>query len=1092
MVGENRIETNNSPARDDSMVMMPECCIFIADMAQETAKFIVYKSSAGSGKTFTLVREYLKIVLQNPEQFRQVLAITFTNKAANEMKERVIKNLILLAEPENNRREDAIKYLLPQLVEHLKLSEAQIKSRASIVLRLIMHHYAEFAISTIDSFTHRVIRTFAHDLKIPMNFEVELDVETMLSQSVDLLISQVGSDEQLTRVMVDFAEKKADDEQSWQIEKDLNEFGKTLLSEASISSLDEIRSYDLATFMIVRNNLLGWKSKWENILKKLTVEAVELINREHISMDSFNGKSKSILNYLQIVAQGKFDKIKPTGYALKSLETGEWVGSKAASGQLAAFDRIASRVLIIGKSILEMTQKELPRYILCKLLLNHLFSTALLSEIEKTLDSLCLENNKLLISEFNRRISRIVQEQPAPFIYERLGERYHHYLIDEFQDTSILQWQNLLPLIENSLASYRMNLVVGDAKQAIYRWRSGDAEQFEKLPLLIRDKPDLLLESRERALVNHYKKQDLLQNHRSSPVIVDFNNRFFTCISGVLPGHYGEAFKHATQETAKKTKPGMVRIEKVVKGDEDERNYEDVLHDKIFSIIGELHEDHFPLKDLAILCRENKKAAKIAAYLIRRGIPVISSESLLLTQSEEVNFLMAWMRHLVDPADGIPMVHILRYLLDKKLLTGLMLEEFCGPGMVPENDRFHKLLSVQFPFTEYNLLKSRELFSLSQFLVYHFKLNGLNDSYLRFFQDTVLEFVKDHRGGLPEFIEWWEEKSKKASVVIPEGIDAIRIMTIHKAKGLQFPAVIFPHADEQVRATQKNLWVRLDEDYAMPLQTACLPAQKTLTETIYNEVYEDEMNRSLVDMVNVLYVALTRPEERLYVLAKDFPEKTDSTPSVPKFFSRFFMDEGSWEVGRNIYQYGERWQRPESIEKSDKDDIAGAPPVSRPSLKMLLRRHAPKVWDMEDPVKNREWGNLVHLVMSQISHSGRVGPVLQEMLENGTISSVQHRELSSLMDDILKNREISPFFDPAFEVRNEPEILTTDGILYRPDRVVMKNDRVTIIDYKTGKHSDAHRSQILDYAGLLRDMKYHVEGAYLLYLDQVPELLKVI
>jgi ATP-dependent exoDNAse (exonuclease V) beta subunit len=1061
-------------------------------MIDQTAKFIVYKSSAGSGKTFTLVREYLKIVLQNPDQFRQVLAITFTNKAANEMKERVIKNLILLAEPENNRDEDAIKYLLPQLVDQIKLTEAQIKSRALIVLHLIMHHYAEFAISTIDSFTHRVIRTFAHDLKIPMNFEVELDVETMLSQSVDLLISRVGSDEQLTRVMVDFVEKKADDEQSWQIEKDLNEFGKTLLSESSIQALDDIRSYDLETFMVVRTNLLGWKSKWENIFKKLAVEVVELIDRERLTVDSFIQKNKSVLVYLQNMAQGKFDKISPNSYAQKSLESGEWISPKAPAGQLAAFDRIASRVIPVGKRMLEITEQELPRYILCKLLLNHLFSTALLSEIGITLDSLCLENNKLLISEFNRRISRIVQEQPAPFIYERLGEKYHHYLIDEFQDTSILQWNNLLPLIENSLASYRMNLVVGDAKQAIYRWRSGDAEQFEKLPRLIRDKPDPLLDSREQALINHYKKEDLLQNHRSSPVIVNFNNRLFACIAGLLPEHYGEAFKHATQETARKNKPGMVRIEKVVAGEDDEKNYEDVLHEKIVSIIGELQEDHFPLKDLAILCRENKKAAKIAAYLIRQGIPVISSESLLLTQSEQVNFLVAWIRHLVDPSDGIPIVHILRYLHDKGLMKDVMLEEFCGPNIDPQSDRFYKLLSEQFPFIDYNRLKSLEIFGLIQYLVYHFNLNNLNDSYLRFFQDVVLEFVKDHRGGLPEFLEWWEDKSLKASVVIPEGIDAVRIMTIHKAKGLQFPAVIFPHADEQVRATQKNLWVDLDEDYARPLKTACLPVQKSLTETIYKEVYEDEMNRSLIDMVNVLYVALTRPEERLYVLTKDFPEKTDSTPSVPKLLSRFFMDEGSWEKGRELYQYGSRWQRAKPDDKTDKVDVSPEPAVCRPSLKMLLRRHAPKAWDMESPGKNLEWGNLVHLVMSEISDLNKVETVLQELVENGTISTIQRQQLSTLLNGILNNPEISSFFDPDYEARNEPEIMTADGIFYRPDRVVMKNNRATIIDYKTGKHREEHRSQILEYAGLLREMKYEVEGAFLLYLDRMPELLKII
>ncbi len=281
------------------------------NMANESARFIVYKSSAGSGKTFTLVREYLKIVLQNPEQFRQVLAITFTNKAANEMKERVIKNLLLLADYENNKDRDAVKYLLPQLTGQLGLSAIQVKSRAALVLRLIMHNYAEFAISTIDSFTHRVIRTFAHDLKIPMNFEVELDTEALLSEAVDLLISRVGSDDRLTSVMVDFVEKKAGDEMNWQIEKDLKLFGGTLLSESGISAINEIRSYDLDTFMNVRKNLAAWKSTWESTLKKLAADAVALVEGVRLVQQSFTGQSRGILPYLQNLALGKFEKIMP-------------------------------------------------------------------------------------------------------------------------------------------------------------------------------------------------------------------------------------------------------------------------------------------------------------------------------------------------------------------------------------------------------------------------------------------------------------------------------------------------------------------------------------------------------------------------------------------------------------------------------------------------------------------------------------------------------------------------------------------------------------------------------------------------------------
>jgi ATP-dependent exoDNAse (exonuclease V) beta subunit len=881
---------------------------------------------------------------------------------------------------------------------------------------------------------------------------VELDTDTLLSKAVDLLISQVGSDDQLTRIMVDFVENKAGDELSWQIEKDLNDFGKTLLQESGISSLVELRKYDLATFMKVRTSLLSWKFSWENDIRKITSDIVAMFNRESLTSEAFIQKERGIFAYLNSLANGRFDKIKPNSYATTALQSGEWIGRNSSPGHKAAFDRIEVAILQAGKQLLEMIEHDLPRYFLCRLLLNNLFSTALLSEIEKTLNNLCLENNKLLISEFNRRISSVVKEQPAPFIYERIGERYLHYLIDEFQDTSILQWHNLLPLVENALASNRMNLVVGDAKQAIYRWRSGDARQFEILPQLIHDIPDPVLDQREQTLMRHYRQENLARNHRSSQVIVDLNNKLFTFFSTFLPSPYGDPFKNAIQETGKTDKPGLVRIEKICGDDvEEEKKYDDLVHDKILSIITEITEDNYSYRDLAILCRDNRKASGIATYLIGQGIPVVSSESLLLTQSDHVNFLLAWIKHLVDPFDAIAMLQIIHFMADRKMMPGVAPEDFFKRLESPDPAAFYLLLSKHFSFLDYHYLKSLEIFGLVQFLVHHFDLGNRNNSYLRFFQDVILEFVKLRHGGLPEFLEWWEDKSTKASVIIPDGINAVRIMTIHKAKGLQFPAVIFPFADEHVRVTWKYLWVPVDDQIAEPLKTAYLPANKSLVDTVYADVYEDEHNRSVVDMANVLYVALTRPEERLYVLTKDFPEKNDDPASVPKWFSRFFMSEGLWQKNRLVYQYGDRWKREEPAKPPQEQETPSVPFAGRPSLDMLLRRHAPLAWDMEEPERNREWGTLVHLVMEKVTHTGQVDEVLQNLVVDGLISSTQQVELLSLLKEIIENPAISAFFEPSTEARNEPEILTREGVLFRPDRALIRQNSVTIIDYKTGK-----------------------------------------
>jgi ATP-dependent exoDNAse (exonuclease V) beta subunit len=864
------------------------------------------------------------------------------------------------------------------------------------------------------------------------------------------------------------------------------------LSESSIAALGEIRTYDLDTFMKVRDSLNTWKAKWEKTLKELGKEAMGLIDSRRLEADAFIQKNSGIYAYVRNLAAGLQDKIKPGKNAQKALESKEWINSKASPPEVAAFEEISPRVLEIGGKVLEMTSGEYPRYMLCRLLLNHLFSTALLSETEKTLNDLCLESNKLLISEFNRRISQIVRDQPAPFIYERLGEKYYNFLVDEFQDTSILQWHNLLPLIENSLASNRMNLVVGDAKQAIYRFRAGDALQLEMLPHLIKDNPDPLLDSREQTLIRHYQPENLSVNHRSAKVIVDFNNRFFTLISGILPEPYGLPFRDAVQETARLDKPGMVRIEKIGKNEDEDLTYQDLVHQKIAAVLRELKEDNFPLRDLAILCRDNIKASKIAAFLVCEGVPVISSESLLLSQSEHVNYLVAWIRHLVDPADNNPLMHILQYITTHGLAAGIRLEDFFGKNKNTDATGVYDALKKHFPFLDREQLRGLELFGLVQYLVYHFRLYMLDDSYLRFFQDQVLEFVQKKSGSLPEFIEWWEDKGSKASVIIPDGIDAVRIMTIHKAKGLQFPVVIYPFADEQVRSTRSHLWVPLTDEIARPLKTAYLPAQNSLLETEYANMYEDEMARSYVDMVNVLYVALTRPEERLYVLVKDFPAETDGKPSVPKLFSRFLNEEESWQPGNNLFQAGERWMRKTQVDINEKAEGREEPASCRPTLKMLLRPHAPQAWDMEDPEKNREWGNLVHLAMSKISKADEMEQVLEDLLIDGIVTKQQLEDLLALMKKILENSEISVFFDPSYEVRNEPEILTKDGILFRPDRVMTRDGRITIIDYKTGYPKEAHRRQVIEYSGLMGEMNCPVEGAYLLYLNKQPEVHRVI
>ncbi len=1072
-------------------------------MSQSDKNFIVYKSSAGSGKTFTLVREYLKIVLRDPELFRNVLAITFTNKAANEMKERMVRYLMGLSDPLTRTKDKAVTELLSQLTAQLNMSENQIFVRAEKVLKLIMHHYGEFSISTIDSFTHRVIRSFAHDLNIPMNFEVELDSDTMLAESVDELVSMVGTDPILTRVLVEFVEKKAGDELSWQIEKDLNEFGKALLKEDSIGFINQLRKYDLDTFMEVKSRLYVWRTRFEKQVTEIAGKALALASHAGLDDQSVYQKKRGVLNYLSRLVHAKSEVTLPNSYARTSLESGEWLGNSASPSVRSAFESVHVELKALGDGLIRILDNDFPRYSVCGLLLNNLFATALLGVIEKILSANCTEDNKILISEFNRRISAVVREQPAPFIYERLGERYHHYLLDEFQDTSVMQWHNLLPLIENALASYRLNLVVGDAKQAIYRWRSGDARQFEMLPGLIKDGTDPLLDDREKALKMHFREESLAMNHRSSPVIVDFNNSFFRSAVTLLPENYAPLYSASAQTAARKDKPGMVRIEIAPKKDPSGIAYDQIVHDKILNAIAELKSDGYAYKDITILCRKNEKAASIAAWLIHQGINVISSESLLLTQSARVNFLLAWAMHLHVKNDPVPLANIILYLTQSGHLTDVPFDLVCHevfPSIYGDHsskagidvDRFSEWLTSHFPDLKYEGLKNLDLPGLFHHLAAVFGFSVYSDSYLRFFMDFVLEFMKNKHGGIPEFLEWWDEKSGDASLIIPEGIDAVRIMTIHKAKGLQFPAVIFPFADEEFRTTKKNLWVTLEDDLAMPLNVAYVPVRNSLENTPFAALLQDERDLSELDMVNVLYVAMTRPEERLYIITKTLPAKTEGPLSLPKLFLNFLQSEGIFQEDKKTYQFGDRVmrkeKRDETVSNPEKDatDFRG-----RPALKLLLRKHAPASWEMSDPEKKSAWGILVHHLMADLKSLEDLDASVDRMILEGDIGSEEGSTLKKMTSALLNYPEVAMFFNDEYQVKSEAEILTREGISRRPDRVLLKGNKALIVDYKTGPVNQYHKEQVGDYAELLEKMGYDLDGAYLLYLNERPELVRV-
>jgi len=1049
--------------------------------------FTVYRSSAGSGKTFVLVKEYLKIILQEPETFRHILAITFTNKAANEMKGRVLGTLKSLSESLNSKINTSSSDLLRQLVKETNLTESEIASRSEEVLKKILHHYSDFAIGTIDSFFHRIIRTFAHDFGLPVNFTVELDSDELLTTAVDLLFDRLGENPDLTKLLENFVESRMDDDKGWNIEKILTGFAGNLLDERAQEHLPKLKNISLGDFNRIVSSIYTRIISFENTIRELALKANDLILQQDIPQTSFSYGKNGISGFFSRLAAGDMERITPNSYVLKTIEEDKWTSGKATSYEKGLIIRIVPTLTEIFNSIKVKCDKDYSGYMLLKLLARSIYPLAVLNEIEKLLSEFKQQNNIIHISEFNLRIARLILGEPVPFIYERLGEKYHHLLIDEFQDTSALQWQNFIPLLENSLSQGYFNLVVGDGKQAIYRWRNGDVEQFTRLPKLSPNESNPVVREQEKSFIRHFEEKRLQRNYRSGNEIVHFNNEFFTLLSRLLDPPGQQVYRDLLQEADVKRQGGYIRIQFLTE-DKGSGSLPALNRQQILEIINENRKDGYNLSGQAILCRTNKEASEIARFLAEKQIEVISSESLLLIHSSKITFLIALIRFITNP-DAILLAEICTFLFRHSMIIGKEYHELmCSIGSSSEPDKLlYHILSENGIILRQGYLQTLPVYDLCEELIRLFSLDGNPDPYSQFFLDTVLKFTNKHSTGVSDFLDWWDKHNHKLSVSVPEGIDAIRIMTIHKAKGLQFTVVIFPFANEILRLTNKFIWVDLTGNEVPGLPAAMLPSGKDMEETEFAALHRAEEQKSLIDMINLLYVVMTRAEERLFILTTK-PSKTPGKPqSVPSFFLWYLTEKGMWREDQPVYSFGKKTllSIPENKRASTKFQI-GRIVTGDWRKKIFIRSKAPEIWNVDDPDRSRQHGNLLHTILSGIRTADDLDMVLENMRYNGLLGDENLSGIKDTMTSLLSNPEIEPFFKQGLNLKTESEILLTDGTVLRPDRVIVAGDTAMVIDYKSGRSSQKYRNQLAKYEKGLRELGFREVRKYLLYLE--PEV----
>jgi ATP-dependent exoDNAse (exonuclease V) beta subunit len=1030
----------------------------------------IYKSSAGSGKTYTLVKEYLRMAFDHPLKYKHILAITFTNKAAAEMKDRILDALQGIAQGA-----PAFAALREELCAQKQRSPEQLRKDAGLILRHMLHNYSDISVSTIDSFVHRIVRSFAYDLHLPLNFEIEMDSDKLLSEAVELLLDRLHeSDAQVTQAVLDFALSKIEEGKSWNIDRDIASLGRELFSDEALPHIRQLETVELDKLQQVRAAIHAQLRSFESKLVEQGKSAFQVIMSAGLTAKDFHQGMKGVFGFFSKYASGEIPKdARGNSYVRASMLEDNWGKKSVVDDTLKEELRRHYKLIVALWDVAGMD------YHLAQLLNQNFYSFILLADLQKLLDELKKENNVLHISDFQQKVFDIVKEQEAPIIYERIGEQYDNILIDEFQDTSVIQWRNLLPLIENSQFKSEDSLIVGDGKQAIYRFRGGEVGQFAALPKVYGSETDYLLKEREVAIGNYGTKVHMLKkNYRSRKEVIDFNNAFYKELLELPELKNKSIYEDYYQEQGRESNGGYVEIEFLKDAEEDELSIHDYRCQRVEEIINDVLQRGYEYKDVAVLTRSNSNASVIASYLVEKGIKVVSPESLLIDHSPKVRLLLSVFRYLERKDDHIARAEILHYmhLLNKKEV------HYESLNLKSSFFDFEKLVehltTVVFNSAEFFIGR---LSDLTQQLILLFQLDD-DDPFLQFFADEVLLYTSRYGNGIGDFLVWWSGVKHKKSIIYPESMDAVRIMTIHKSKGLQFPVVILADACDKKKLNKNFFWVDLKKKWLPQLNVGILPVKKDVKETEFAALYETEEEHSFLDMLNLVYVGTTRAEDALYILSAELDKDPEENNSVTALLISFLKANSLWE-GFKTYVFGdEGYKREGKIRKGEMNVYKKEKTTSRNILSsaIKIRMKADLLWSDETTGRIDE-GKLLHEALKQVRFEGDEENVLQRLQAEGVLDEAALSKLRKQLKAIIAHKDINPFFKKDLLVINERALLKLGEKNRIPDRVILQNGEAIIIDYKTGKENQTHRKQLMDYAKLLEETGIKVKQKILFY-----------
>ena len=1076
-------------------------------MPELTKKLHVYKSSAGSGKTTALTIEYLKLALMSDYAFKHILALTFTNKAAQEMKDRILEYLLILKGFDNETWPFFLDDLINGIPKYLKKKEKEGKEEVLNEIRKdseklfirIIHNYSEFTVTTLDSFTNRLIRSFSHDLGLSFNYQVELDTSQLLKDAVDELVFRVGEhNDMLTQVLTKFSKQKIDSEKSRRIKTELEDRAKSLLNDVEEKHLIPLRSLTIDHILQLHKNIIIELNIIEKQWQNLGREFVQICEDNGLEAKMFFHGKSGILPFFKRLAQKDFSKLTPNSYVRTTIEEQKWTSSGASFSVRNLIDSVSGSLTDVYQRTIASINAEQSNYLLMIQIKNTIFPYMVLMELEKILDQIKQENQMVHISDFNKIISKEIAQESAPYIYERIGNKYQHYLLDEFQDTSVIQWHNLLPLIENSLSENFDNLIVGDSKQAIYRWRGSEVEQFSKLPELISENKDQLLLQREQMLKNNYAERQLNTNYRSAKIIVDFNNKLFQYIKGhgYIVDAYLSIYDNHWQESKKTDEAGMAEIHFVTPPQKSDKElYLEHYNQRTYEIIISAKEKKYKYKDMAVLARSNTDINSLAQYLLAKNIPIVSSESLFVDTSPQVQFMLSIIKHVLQPKEYVYQVEILRYLLENNRIEGCQIDslaaELANLNPKDELNKYWQLLGIEL---DKPYLIAKEAYDAIELIARLFGVNT-NESLTHFFIEASFIFTKENHQGLSDFLIFWDLKSKDYKLDVPEDWDAVRLMSFHKAKGLEFPVVInwFSQKLSPNKAGKSTVWIN-PELRKFPELISYPFVLSKLKDTSHHDFYETEINKSILDDINLFYVANTRPTEKLYVLIDDLPKNEPAAIGVHfnVLMNGFASSEKMTKIDDYTYRIGEDQEK----ENAKNEEVSS-------NDMLILKTHITTDWNesmtlaLENETERNElaaWGQKVHLVLAEINTKDDIDMAFKRLVYKGVIDDGEPEIINELALQVINHPQLESYYHADVQVYNERDMLDEQGGIIRPDRLVIVNGSAVVIDYKTGVPKKKDEDQINNYCTQVgTHLKVDVSG-YLVYLHEeimIEEIKKI-